>query len=229
MDPRVFLVLPEHISNAHQIWNYALLISQMSNLNSLDTNTASLLANSNNNKSRHGQKAGHQQDCRLSSEAQLLESLVNDLYLNDLKQDYLKLNKQAIMTILKIKKRNKASLFNLILPPALSLNNVTLLSQNPSNTTATIKHNIITTPWLLATKESDAIDEVMGDSLAEYESMHDTESQSSSSSSSVEGQPDKLSNPIHVNNTNETNNSNSEDNLTSDNLPEFDYNEGCKR
>lgn len=224
MDPRVFLVLPEHISNAHQIWNYALLISQMSNLNSLDSNTASLFASSNNNKFRHGQKAVHQQSCRLSSEAQLLESLVNDLYLNDLKLDYLKLNKDAIMTILKIKKRNKASLFNLILPPALSLNNVTLLSQNPSSTTATINHNIITTPWLLTEKESD--EDVIDDSLAEYDGKQDTESQSSSSS--VEGQPDKSSDSIHVINANGTD-ANSEDNLTSDNLPEFDYNEGCKR
>lgn len=228
MDPRVFLVLPEHISNAHQIWNYALLISQMSNSNSLDCNTASLLASDNNNKSRHGQKAVHHQNCRLSSEAQLLESLVNDLYLNDLKQDYLKLNKDAIMTVLKIKKRNKASLFNLILPPALSLNNVTLLSQNPSSKTATINHNIITTPWLLTKKEgANVIDEdAIDDSLAEYDGKQDTESQSSSSS--VEGQPDKSSDSIHVNNTSEAN-ANSEDNLTSDNVPEFDYNEGCKR
>ena len=50
MDPRIFLVLPEHVSNAYNIWNCAWFLAQMSNLaETAQTTKYSVLNNSNNN------------------------------------------------------------------------------------------------------------------------------------------------------------------------------------
>ena len=138
MDPRIFLILPEHISNAYHLWNCALFITQMSNLESTVTNT---LTNGNNNttpvnttnnvtnntKQQHiiNNKSNNSSDGSESANSVCMDILMNDLnksqyqylLLNDFKCDYTKFF-ESIMTILKIKKRNKASLFNLILPSA---------------------------------------------------------------------------------------------------------------
>lgn len=226
MDPRIFLVLPEHVSNAHHIWNYALFISQMSNLNNLDS-FASILKSHKNQENNANQVSLN--DSRSESEANLFECLINDLHLNDLKRDYLKLNKEAIMTVLKIKKRNKASLFNLILPPALSLNATSCHEPPSQHSNLNANNNDIsklnsfksTTPWLLKETRLNLNNET---DLTENENgnKQDSESSFSSSSSSVDGQ-----NQVEKSLENEYLNSNDE-NLV-DSPIEFDYNEGCKR
>ena len=226
MDPRIFLILPEHVSNAHHIWNYALFISQMSNLNNLDN--ASSILKSHMKKSPINNKTitdliaskGESSEANLC----LLESLMNDLYLNDLKHDYLKLNNEPIMTILKIKKRNKASLFNLILPPALSY----IASSSTSTTTTTQNTSKLdtfksTTPWLSKDKSlSLATDQDLGNNnnKQDIDSASSTSSTSSSSLDYTANQSDKLDND---------NNNNNNDEIMVDNLIDYDYNEGCRR
>ena len=123
MDPRIYLILPEHVSNAYSIWNCAWFFAQMSNLaeTSQSSKQFGLL---NGDEQNHVIKT-HSNSTNLVSNGSnglslLLENIlmnnVNDSIINDLKSnDYFKFN-EPIMTILKIKKRNKASLFNLILP-----------------------------------------------------------------------------------------------------------------
>lgn len=177
----------------------------------------------------------------------LLESLMNDLYLNDLKHDYLKLNNEPIMTILKIKKRNKASLFNLILPPALSYiassstSTTTKAQGTPINSNCTndaLKLDTFksTTPWLSKEKSSLYSMATDTDLLANNENNNNdnnsnkqqdidsSSSTSSTSSSSLDcpvNQNDKLENDFINNNSN--------DDIMVDNLIEYDYNEGCRR
>jgi len=116
IDPRIFMISPEHVSNAHHIWKYALFISQMSNLSSLDS--ASLLTK---RKSINQTSAYSNTALRKDSE-------------------------------LKIKRQIKASLFNLILPPALSIESVDH-SQGNSPTLKTINTTFISsTPWIVEEK-----------------------------------------------------------------------------
>ena len=220
MDPRVFLVLPEHISNAHHIWNYALFLSQVSSLNGSLGNAVVANAKSKNTS---GQKQQYQRFAPPNEEHQLLEKFACDLYLNELKQDYLKLNKETILNIVKIKKRNKASLFNLILPPALSLNNVSLLAQHPNST---INQNMITTPWLPASPVFSKSNETVDNPLTEYENKQDTDS---SSSSSADDQLENSTNSIYVNSSNEISQRIEVKDLAGANLPGFAFNEGCQR
>ena len=161
-------MLPEHVSNAHHIWNYALFVTQMSSLNGLEAGGMSGV-----HKKKSGQKClatGSSSDSTADS-LHLLEALMNDLYVNELKQNYAKLNSsEPILSILKIKKRNKASMFNLILPPAAAANVQSLTGADSVFAS--------TTPWLAKLDSNDTAESELG--------KQDTESSSSSSSSSVE-------------------------------------------
>ena len=163
MDPRLFLVLPEHVSNAHHTWNYALFVTQMSSLNGLDVNG---MSGAQKKKATQKSLAAGSSD-NAGESLHLLEALMNDLYVNELKQNYAKLNSEPILSILKIKKRNKASMFNLILPPAPAAANVQCLT-GPELFAST-------TPWL-AKQDTELVESELN--------KQDTESSSSSSSSS---------------------------------------------
>lgn len=139
MDPRVYFILPEHVSNAYNIWNCAWFLAQMSNLNEQSTSSTSLSkqigllssdeANgTSNNTSSSSNTAKIENVCNLintNNLSMLVENIfmnnANENILNELKNtnDFSKLN-EPLLTILKIKKRNKASLFNLILPSTTS-------------------------------------------------------------------------------------------------------------
>ncbi len=155
-----------------------------------------------------------------------------------LKHDYLKLNNEPLMTILKIKKRNKASLFNLILPPALSYiassSTSTPKEQNTSSNTNcndTLKLDTFksTTPWL--SKEKNGLTSSLAtetDLLVNKQDIDSSSSTSSTSTSSLDcpvNQNDKLENDFLNTNNNNSNN----DDVMIDNLIEYDYNEGCRR
>jgi hypothetical protein len=144
LDPRMFLILPEHISNAHHVWNYALIITQMSN-SATTPNSQLSLANSN------GKSQSNQDSSSNTSLNKIInnnnnknnytfsfESIINDFKtpnsLNDF--NHLLLD-EPIQRILKIKKRNKASLYNLI------------FSKNSHDQISLTELNNLTTPWML--------------------------------------------------------------------------------
>jgi hypothetical protein len=128
----MFLVLPEHVSNAHHIWNCALFITQLSNLESSSTkhvyqqqqqqktdafklnNYLKMIANSsnsfNNRKSDDDYLDYSHKSSKFSQTCHIEEKLSSVCH------DNLKSLNEPIMKIFKIKKRNKASLYNLILP-----------------------------------------------------------------------------------------------------------------
>jgi len=142
----MFMVLPEHVSNAHNIWNYALLISQISNLNNYES-SSSLFRHKPINRMATIADNAFRKD---NKEYNALQSFIDDLQLNDPKQDYQKLNHEAILTMLNIKKQNKSSLFNLILSPTMSTDDSRLNSQNLNTSTTFIS----STPWLSREKLS---------------------------------------------------------------------------
>jgi len=181
-----------------------------------------------------------------SKELNALENLIDDLRLNDLKQDYLKLNHEAILTILKIKKQNKASLFNLILPPALSIESVAH-SQANSPALKTINTTFMSsTPWLVKEKLPVAV-KIRKKGTSENDD-DDKKQESDSSLSSVSSSIDEDVNILDDNEesggmlnindgkTVEENDSdevlanrNEEEEEVDEKESEFDYNEGCKR
>lgn len=163
IDPRIFLVLPEHVSNAHHIWNCALFLTQLSHLDASSSNppknayqTDSLKLNSYlksiaNPNSRKLDEEYFDYSTNKSSSSSLSSKL------NQANGDEgLKNLNEPIMKIFKIKKRNKASLFNLILPFSQSQNATNDYScyydnRNIINDIFNYKlfsNNLTTTPWM---------------------------------------------------------------------------------
>ncbi len=183
-----------------------------------------------------------------SKELNALESLIDDLRLNDLKHDCLKLNHEAILTILKIKKQNKASLFNLILPPALPIESVEH-SQANSPALKTINTTFMSsTPWLVKEKLPVAV-KIRKKETSENEDddkKQESDSSLSSVTSSIDDDVNMLDDneesggiavlKINEGKTVEENDSdevlanrNEEEEEVDEKESEFDYNEGCKR
>ncbi len=156
IDPRIFLILPEHISNAHHVWNCALFITQMSNLDSLNANNNSLA-----NQSAHSKNliATSNNSSKLSTNTFSFESIINDFKSNQVsanksdenssgsEQEFYKLFNEPIQRIFKIKKRNKASLYNLIFPFNSSSSSEQREKKDKAIAMADL-HNL-TTPWML--------------------------------------------------------------------------------
>ena len=145
LDPRMFLILPEHVSNAHHVWNYALIITQMSN------SAAAAASNSQSSLSlTHTNKSQSNQDSSINASLNKIinnsnnytfsfESIINDFKTpNSLNEFNNLLLDEPIQRILKIKKRNKASLYNLIFSKNLNDNQISLTELNN-----------LTTPWML--------------------------------------------------------------------------------
>lgn len=114
IDPRIFLIMPEHISNANNLWNCALFLTQISNLEAMLNNTTTTTKISQSNSSSN-----------LAQQSTDNLDLLNDSTQNSIMnlrsgacddESLLKHVNETIMKIYKIKRRNKASLFNLILP-----------------------------------------------------------------------------------------------------------------
>ena len=163
IDPRLFIVLPEHMSQAHHVWNYALLVTQMSHMDSLTHNSNypnNSTANHNHNHTHHNASADATQDASSHSNVSSLASSLNLLnygYNSTNKCDgddevceedsFLKtLHETTLMKIFKIKKRNKASLYNLILPSLASKHSLrqhhgTNQNSTPSVVNSTHQHS----------------------------------------------------------------------------------------
>ena len=157
-DSRLFLSLPEHASQANHIWNCALFLTQMSHLNNQISQQQQLLPNSSGTVAHHS-LAIDTTDITPSTEnnaANLacFESILSELKYNlfssqnsrssneNNNSSYVKLINETIANVIKIKKRNKASYFNL---------NVLHFSQkmhvNRANS-ATDNESKQTMPWL---------------------------------------------------------------------------------
>jgi hypothetical protein len=108
MDPTLFLILPEHVSKAHHVWKNALILAQL-NSHHFNGNTFT--------------NTGNDPDTSSKSKNE------NNSFINE-KPEYTK-------AMMKIKKRNKASLFNL-----------NMLNSKPNDFL-----DLITTPWLKTNME----------------------------------------------------------------------------
>lgn len=161
IDPRIYLILPEHNSNAHNIWNWALFVTQISNLSSdIKAEYPNDNNNNNNNNSRSDFKS--QFNSIASSTAPFnLEQYQHRNDINNYYYYYFKhiFNNQTIMKIFKIKKRNKASLFNLIMPDIsmYQMNNINDAAQHCKTHLSLCDYHWLlnnndlineTTPWL---------------------------------------------------------------------------------
>jgi hypothetical protein len=165
IDPRLFLTLPEHVSNALHVWNRALLITQISHLDasvaSSPYNNSNDLNNSHSKQSENNTDLLEQflNDCKSQYTLQLNNNNNNNNNnANDKNEEFLKtLNETTLMKIFKIKKRNKASLLNLILPNLVladvnNLDDATLTQQRSCFNLFDFKSNL-TPPWRRATNE----------------------------------------------------------------------------
>ena len=194
IDPRLFLTLPEHVSNALHVWNRALFITQLSHLDaSVDLNSI--------HHSRHVEQHNNNNNNQECHKTDLLEKFLNDcksqytLLLNnatnyDTNEAFLKtLNETTLMKIFKIKKRNKASLLNLILPNLVLADST--MTNNLSDAQITLKQrntfnlfdykSNLTPPWRPAQEEAVSLD-TASSSNSSLDLCGETSSSSSSSS-----------------------------------------------
>ena len=135
IEPRLFLVLPEHDSNANHVWNCALFLTQISHLynntNSANNNTNNSNTNSNSSLSslaHHQSALGNETNDAPTSNRKLntLEAVLKDLgakvvlsnaHSSSINSNHIyeTLADEAMARMLKTKPKNKASLFNLVL------------------------------------------------------------------------------------------------------------------
>ena len=162
IDPRIFLVLPEHVSNAHHIWNCALFLTQLSHLDANSSNPKNAYQADSLKLNSYLKSIAKPNTRKLDEEyfdysnnkssSSSLSSKLNQSHGDEALQN---LN-EPIMKIFKIKKRNKASLFNLILPFGHSQNATKDYScyyenRNIINDIFNYKlfsNNLTTTPWM---------------------------------------------------------------------------------
>lgn len=101
VDPRLFVPLPEHASSqANYLWNCALLMSQMTNL-----------------KNTHVQSKSGSKKAASNGNGDSLEAVLYDLKLKYGTANANRLLNETLNNLARIKKRNKASFFNLTLWP----------------------------------------------------------------------------------------------------------------
>ena len=151
IDPRLFVTLPEHVSNALYVWNRALFITQMSHLDSFSAYMQSSHESNSNTKSSDPLKETRQpyaadtlleaylNDCKAQFNSPLLSSSSDDDLLRTL-------NQTTLMKIFKIKKRNKASLLNLM--PSLGVECTANNSGDcPTSAVNAVSASSLTPPW----------------------------------------------------------------------------------
>ena len=164
IDPRIFLNLPEHVSSAHNTWNSALFLTQISNLESILTDTFSKPRDDAEPSSTpsSSSSANLLNDFKLINSFKMIKSSSSDFNsdfksvaknANQIEELYNNLN-ESIIKIYKVKKRNKASLYNLILPFNFNLNKNNDLNEEDRN------DNLVTslkstTPWLSEPLDND--------------------------------------------------------------------------
>ena len=236
MDPRIYFLLPEHVSNAYSIWNCAWFLAQMSSLAESNTSSKQFgLLNSDENSTQKTEN-------NTTNLSLLLENIImnnsNDSILNDLKtNEYFKLN-EPLMTLLKYKKRNKASLFNLILPSTQhqTTSSTTLSSSSCSSSCSSLTSSTSSIPVNNNKRENLKLLEIDKSTTP----WLDLKSPETITNISTTDEPDTNSNDlnevinfINDDSSNVNNDSSANDdqinNEDQDLLNDYDYNEGCKR
>lgn len=153
LDPRLFIILPEHhTSNANNLWNCALFLTQLANNEHL---ACSLVTSLSSNQSLNAPSANGGGESNTNNQNGEL-SLLNDRdqpTSNAANVDGgINLN-EILMRFIQVKRRNKASLFNLLIPSfnlaskEAKLNNFILDNQ--------VKLLNESTPWVLAANGDD--------------------------------------------------------------------------
>ncbi|CAF0714331.1 unnamed protein product [Brachionus calyciflorus] len=160
IDPRIFLNLPEHASHAHSTWNCALFLAQISNLESILTDTFSKQINDGEPLSTSSSSANLLNDLKIINSFKMIKASSSNLDLNtesnsktsnQIEEMYNGLN-ESIMNIYKVKKRNKASLYNLILPFNFNTDNRDLDNQQQNKLVSNLKSS---TPWMCESLAND--------------------------------------------------------------------------
>lgn len=133
IDPRIFLILPEHISNANHLWNCALFLTQISNIESILSSTYRPLDQQQSQQTGTDSTNNEQTSSDSINSTNSTQTLTENCLMMQLNE--------TIMRIYKIKKRNKASLLNLILPFDFSKPKKVLNQQSTKSLASS-------TPWL---------------------------------------------------------------------------------
>ena len=135
IDPRIFIGMPEHVSNAHSTWNSALFLAQISKIEAALSDT-------------FGSTGGNNVDINLPiihnfnmlKTSSSSSNLDNQRNIHQIEQIFNNFN-ESIVKVYQVKKRNKASLYNLIIPFDFHINETHEQSQM-------ILFLKSTTPWL---------------------------------------------------------------------------------
>lgn len=126
--------MPEHVSNAYSTWNSALFLAQISKIEAALTDT---FCQTGNNADTNLPIINNFNMLKTSSSGSNLDNQRN---IHQIEQIFSNFN-ESMMKIYQVKKRNKASLYNLIIPFDFHINE----THEQSKMASFLKS---TTPWL---------------------------------------------------------------------------------
>ncbi|RNA38219.1 hypothetical protein BpHYR1_005934 [Brachionus plicatilis] len=121
IDPRIFLSMPEHVSNAYSTWNSALFLAQISKIESALTDTFSKQGNDDEPSCLNSANFPIINNFNMLKTSSSSSNLDNQRNVHQIEQIFNNFN-ESMMKIYKVKKRNKASLYNLIIPFDFNIN-----------------------------------------------------------------------------------------------------------